>query len=534
MLDGIAFGLLAMALVVGAALAARRFGLPAPVLLVGASAVYTLLPGPDLRLEPDIILVLVIPPLLFSAALGASLLEIRANRRAVISLSVLLVVATTLVVGGLLVAVVPGLPFAAACALGAALAPPDAVSALSIGRRVGLPDRLRTVIEGESLLNDATALTLYTVAVAAVVNGPFDVPFDVPFVIGRFLAAVFGGFVGGIAVAWLIGQLRRRIEEPVAETAVSLATPFAAYLPAEAMHASGVLAVATAGLVLGHQSRQLLSGAARLHALAVWRLVDLLLEGFVFLLIGQQFVAVVPAIADYSVGTVLAAAAVTIGGVLLTRVFWLLLPALLPTRLRFLSPHPHLSGRELVALSWSGMRGVISLAAVFALPLSTDAVAFPHRDLLLFCAYSTVLLTLVGQGLTFGPLLRRLGVRPDADEGRRQRARARAAAAEAGLRTLRSLQAHEPIPDVLVERLSRAAEDRKQRSEDSLKALNAPSDEQILPESPTDTFGRVRRAMIEAERDELQLWRDSGQLSDISLRHLENELDHEEGALPPP
>ncbi|CAO5157822.1 membrane hypothetical protein [Frankia sp. AiPs1] len=228
------------------------------MLLVGASAIYTLLPGPDMRLEPDIVLVLIIPPLLFSAGLSSSLLEIRANLRAVASLSVLLVVVTALVVGGLLAAVVPGLPFAAACALGAALAPPDAVSALSIGRRVGLPHRLRTVIEGESLLNDATALTLYTVAVAAVVGRRFDVTF----VIGQFLVAALGRVVGGIAVAWLIGQLRRRIEEPVAETAVALATPFAAYLPTEALHASGVLAVVTAGLVLGHQSRQLLSGAA--------------------------------------------------------------------------------------------------------------------------------------------------------------------------------------------------------------------------------------------------------------------------------
>lgn len=522
-----AFGLLAVALVAGAALTARRFGLPAPVLLVGASAVYTLLPGPDMTLEPDIVLVLVVPPLLFSAALSSSLLEIRANLRAVVSLSVLLVVATTLLVGSLLVTAVPGLPFAAACALGAALAPPDAVSALSIGRRVGLPDRLRTVIEGESLLNDATALTLYTVAVAAVVGGRFDVPF----VLGRFLFAAIGGIATGLAVACFIGLLRRRIEEPVIETAVSLATPFAAYVPAEALHASGVLAVVTAGLLLGHQSRQLLSGAARLHALAVWRLVDLLLEGFVFLLIGQQFAAVLPTIADYPPGTVLAATAVTIGGIVLTRVVWLLVPALLPGRLRFLSPHPYLSRRELVALSWSGMRGVISLAAVFALPLSTDAVGFPHRDLLLFCAYSTVLVTLVGQGLTFGPLLRRLGVTADANEARRQRDRARVAAAEAGLRMLQSLREREPIPVPLAERLSRVAEDRKRRSEDSLKVLSAPADEQLPPESPTDAFGRVRRAMIEAERDELQLWRDVGELSAASLRLLESELDHEEGAL---
>nr|WP_256788588.1 cation:proton antiporter [Frankia sp. AvcI1] len=560
MLGEIAFGLLGVALVVTAALTARRFGLPAPVLLVVASAVYALLPGPTVRLEPDLVLALIIPPLLYSAALSSSLVEIRANLRAVVSLSVLLVVVTAVVIGAALVAVVPGLSFAAACALGAALAPPDAVSALSIGRRVGLPDRLRTVIEGESLFNDATALTLYTVAVAAVVDGRFDVPL----VAGRFLLAVVGGLAVGLAVSWLIGQLRRRIEDPVTETTVSLATPFAAYVPAEELHASGVLAVVTAGLILGSQSRSLLSGPARLHARAVWRLVDLLLEGFVFLLIGQQLAAVIPAIGDYPRSTVAAATAVTVGAVVLVRPLWLLLPTILPshepaptheppptpaapaapaaptapetplTRLRLLSPHPYLSTRELVALSWSGMRGVISLAAVFALPLSIDGTGFPHRDLLVFCAYVAVLVTLVGQGLTFGPVLHRLGVRPDIDEGRRQRARARVAAADAGLRTLAVLHDRGQLPDDLILRLRTVAEERKRRSEDSLRALKRADAGRPPTASLTEAFSRVRRTMIEAERDELQLWRDTGHLSDASLRLLEDELDHEEGALPPP
>ncbi|WP_163553005.1 Na+/H+ antiporter [Candidatus Frankia alpina] len=530
MLEEITFGLIGVALVVTAALAARRFGLPAPVLLVGASTVYALLPGPTVRLEPDLVLALIIPPLLFSAALSSSLVEIRANLRAVVSLSVLLVVVTALVTGAALVVVVPGLSFAGACALGAALAPPDAVSALSIGRRVGLPDRLRTVIEGESLFNDATALTLYSVAVAATIDGRFDVPR----VAGRFLLAVIGGLAVGLAVSWLVGQLRLRIEDPVTETTVSLATPFAAYVPAEALHASGVLAVVTAGLILGSQSRSLLSGPARLHARAVWRLVDLLLEGFVFLLIGQQLAAVIPAIGHYPLSTVAAATAVTVGAVVLVRPLWLLLPAMLPSRLRFLSPHPHLSTRELAALSWSGMRGVISLAAVFALPISVDGAGFPHRDLLVFCAYVAVLVTLVGQGLTFGPVLHRLNVRPDVDEARRQRARARVAAADAGLRTLAAVHDQDQLPDDLILRLRTAAEERKRRSQDSLRALSRADSGRPPTASLTEAFGRVRRTMIEAERDELQLWRDTGHLSDASLRLLEDELDHEEGALPPP
>ncbi|WP_368861411.1 Na+/H+ antiporter [Frankia tisae] len=529
MLEEITFGLIGVALVVSAALAARRFGLPAPVLLVGASAVYALLPGPTVRLEPDLVLALIIPPLLFSAALSSSLVEIRANLRAVISLSVLLVVVTALATGAALVVVVPGLSFAGACALGAALAPPDAVSALSIGRRVGLPDRLRTVIEGESLFNDATALTLYSVAVAATIDGRFDAPR----VAGRFLLAVIGGLAVGLVVSWLVGQLRLRIEDPVTETTVSLATPFAAYVPAEALHASGVLAVVTAGLILGSQSRSLLSGPARLHARAVWRLVDLLLEGFVFLLIGQQLAAVIPAIGHYPLPTVAAATAVTVGAVVLVRPLWLLLPAMLPSRLRFLSPHPHLSTRELAALSWSGMRGVISLAAVFALPRSVDGAGFPHRDLLVFCAYVAVLVTLVGQGLTFGPVLHRLNVRPDVDEARRQRARARVAAADAGLRTLAAVHDQGQLPDDLILRLRTAAEERKRRSQDSLRALSLADSGRPPTASLTEAFGRVRRTMIEAERDELQLWRDTGHLSDASLRLLEDELDHEEGALPP-
>nr|WP_235433624.1 Na+/H+ antiporter [Protofrankia coriariae] len=526
----VAYGLLGAGMIILAALVARRVGLPAPVLLVAVSILYAVLPGPNIALDSEVVLVLVLPPLLYSAALNSSLTGIRANLRTVISLSVLMIIATALLTGYLLAAVVPGLSFAAACALGAALAPMDPVSALSIGRRLGLPERLRTVIEGESLLNDATALTVYTVAVAALVGGGFDVPS----VLGRFVLALAGGIAFGLAVAWIVGLVRRRLEEPVVETTLSLATPFLAYLPAEAFHSSGVLAVVVAGLVLGHRSRRLQSGPARLHAVAVWHLVDLLLEGFVFLLIGQQLPAVLHNIQKYPVSTVVAATTVTIASIVLLRPLWLLLPTLLPVRLRILSPHPNLNGRELTALSWTGMRGVISLAAVFALPPSAGSAPFPHHDLLLFCAYVTVLVTLVGQGLTFGPLLRWLGLRPDLGEDQRLRARARIAAADAGLRALESLQNRESVPEDIVERLRNIADIRRRRSEDILAALAVDTTANPAAESTSAVFGHVRRTMIEAERDELLLWRDTGNLPDSSLRLLENELDREEGALPPP
>jgi CPA1 family monovalent cation:H+ antiporter len=245
----------------------HRVGVPAAVVLVLTGLVYGLLPGPNVALDPELILVVVLPLLIYSAALNASLLGIRAHLRAVVSLSVGLVIVTALATGVAEIAVVPGLTLAAAIALGAAVAPPDPVASLAVGRRAGLPRRLITLIEGEGLLNDATALTLFEVAVAAALGGTFSLPAASL----RFVEAAVGGVAIGLTVGWLLRLLRRRVDDPLVDNALSLATPFLAFVPAEVLHTSGILAVVTAGLWLGHQAPVMLSSARPRASGAGWR-----------------------------------------------------------------------------------------------------------------------------------------------------------------------------------------------------------------------------------------------------------------------
>nr|WP_246345182.1 Na+/H+ antiporter [Conexibacter arvalis] len=507
--------------------AADRSGLPAAVLFVLAGSALALLPVPTAPLDPDVVLQLVIPPLLYAAALNASLFEIRSNLRRIASLSVGLVLMTGLAVGVALDLVVAELSFAAALALGAAVAPPDPVAALAIGRRARLPSRLTTLIEGEGLLNDATALTLYGIAVTAVAAGG-DV--SVPEGVGRFLFAVAGGLAAGVLVAWVVRASRRHLDDPLLENALSLATPFAAYALAESVDASGVLAVVIAGLWLGHQSPLIESGASRLQTRAVWRLIEFVLEGYVFLLIGQQLPDVIADLDRYPTSTVVTAAGATVAVVLLVRPLWLL-----GLRGETLDPDGRpLSLRDVVALSWSGTRGVITLATAAALPL-----AFPDRHLLLFCAYLVVLVTLVGQGLTFAPLLRALKLRAaDADE-RRVRAEARLAAVDAGRERIDEVIEEQQLPEDAARRVRQlyegrrtVAEQRLVRTRERLDALDDADEDAVERlSSAVEAVGALRRAALDAEREELVRWRDAGRLPESSLRALLRELDHQEGLL---
>jgi CPA1 family monovalent cation:H+ antiporter len=539
--------LAAVAVIVAVRWVGDRTGLPTAALLTVAGLVYALLPGPNLTLDPEIVLSILLPPLLYSAALDSSLIAIRANMRTVVGLSVLLVVVTALVIGVGFALWVPGATLAAGIALGAAVAPPDPVAALAVGRRVGLPPRLVTLIQGEGLLNDATALTLLSVAVAAAVGDGFSTWSA----LGQFTLAAAGGVAAGLVVAYGIRPLRRLRRDPLSSNAISLATPFVAYLLAESVHVSGVLAVVVAGLVIGHNSPYWTSGATRLQTDAVWRLVDFLLEGVVFLLIGQQLPAVIRGLGQYATSTVVIASVVTAGSVLLVRPLWLWLTEHAPQALHMRlggapiedetmppggrSPAaPQLSWREITVLSWAGTRGVISLAAVFTIPLATDSgQPFPDRDLLLFCAFLAVLLTLVGQGATFAPLVRRLGLRADAADAARLRNQARMAAVEAGLIRLDELQTeqHDHVDDAAIESIRGALRTRLERYRRRLEVLEDVEGE--VPMSPQyEAALRVRRAVIDAEREELLRWRDLGRLPDEGLRTLERELDHQERLLP--
>jgi CPA1 family monovalent cation:H+ antiporter len=528
---GVAFVLAGLAAVLIAHVLARRTGLPSAVLLVAAGGIYALLPGPNLTLDPQVVLVVVLPPLLFGAALNSSLVALRGDAVTIAGLSVGLVLVTAVAVGVVLHAVVPAVPVAVAIALGAAIAPPDPVAALSVGRRSGLPARLITLVEGEGLLNDAVALTTLQVAVAVAVGEGFSVQGALL----KFVLAAVGGAAVGLGVALVLAESRRVLADSLLENALSLATPFAAYLAAEELNVSGVLAVVIAGLWLGHRGPTL-SSDSRLQTRPVWRLVEFLLEGFVFLLIGQQLPTVVRGLNTYPTHTVVVAAVVSVGLVLLLRPVWLLLTVALPHWLRAragrrASRQP-LTLRDLTALSWAGTRGVITLAAAFALPLTLGGKPFVTRDLLLFCAYLVVVVTLVGQGLTFGPLVRRLHF-PNAQlEEALLRNQARLAAIEASLARLQELVEAGPLPEETVSVLRRATEIRRKRYADRVALLSAVEDDVLPQDGRREASARLRRAMIDAERESLLEWRDSGRLPDASLRVLQRELDHEESLLP--
>ncbi|GAA3909351.1 Na+/H+ antiporter [Amorphoplanes auranticolor] len=538
------FILAGVAVVVAMRWVAGKSGLPAAALLTVIGIVYAVLPGPNIELDPHLVLTLILPPLLYSAALDSSLVDIRRNLRTVISLSVVLVLLTALLIGYGFSLFVAGATLAAGVAVGAAVAPPDPVAALAIGKRIGLPRNIVTLIQGEGLLNDATALTLLSVALAAAANGSFSITSAV----GEFVIKAVGGVIAGILVAYGVRTARRLMQDPLIANAISLGTPFVAYLLAERVHVSGVLAVVVAGLIVGHDMPRMSSGASRLQVSAVWRLVDFLLEGLVFLMIGQQLPAVVRGLSQYETSTIVVAVSISVGVVLLLRPLFLVLTQMLPislhTRLGGTSDETEqrgrdrerrLNGKEITALSWAGTRGVITLAAIFTVPLTTDSGApFPDRDLLLFCAFVVVLVTLVGQGVTFAPLVRMLGLRANEADKVRLRNEARSASVQAALDRLDEIdhEKHDDIEDQVIETVRKQLGHRMERYRRRLDLLDQ-SDSDEVPVSPQYEAGlRVRRAVIDAQREELLRWRDADRLSDEGLRVLERELDFEERLLP--
>jgi len=526
----VGFALAMVAVIVVARGLADRFRVPYAIVLTGCGLLYAVLPLPAVQLKPEIVLWLIIPPLLYAAALRASLVAIRADWRPIMSLSVVLVLVTALAVGWFIFLVVPKITLAAGLVLGAAVAPTDPVAALSIGRRAGLPSRMLTLIGAEGMLNDATALTTLQVAVAATVSGDFSLGLAV----GQFLLAAAGGLLIGAAFGYLLRLARPLLRDPLRANAVSLATPFAAYLAGQTAHVSGVLAVVIAGLLAGHDSPRGETGASRLQTDAVWQFIEFVLEGVVFLLIGAQLPTVLRGLNAEPASLTASAIIVTLASVLLVRPLWLFLTQSVPRLFRVHLGHhaPPLKAREVVALSWAGTRGVITLAAIFSVPLTvTGGGAFPDRDLLLLCAYIVVLVTLVGQGLTFGPLLRRLGLKADEAEDAQRRHEARLAAIASAVRTVDDMQASHEVPAGVADSVRASLQRRAGRHERLFSILSdADGDVSWTPE--LEAAVRVQHAAIDAQREELVRWRDSGRLSDGSLRTLQRELDHEESVLP--
>lgn len=522
-------GVVVVALLVAGA--ARKRGLSSPLLLVVVGLVASELPGlDDLGLDPDLVLFVILPPLLYSAALESSYRGLKVNVRPIALLAVGLPLATTVVVGLVAYAVLPQLPLAAALVLGAVVAPPDAVSAAAIGRRLGLPRRMMTLLSGESLLNDATALTAYRVALAAAVGAGAGVLAGV----GTFVLAVVGGLAVGLLVGFVVSRIRRRLDDPVLESSIGLLVPFLTYFAAEEVHGSGVLAVVVAGLWLGHGSARA-GYATRLQDDAVWKATDVVLESFVFLLIGLQLPAVLAGLQGRSVGSLVVSAVAVLATVVVVRVLWVFpgtyLPRLLSARVRAKEPRPDPRGVFVVA--WAGMRGVVSLAAAFAIPLTTaTGEAFPAREEILFLSFVVVVGTLLLQGLTLPWLIRTLGVQgqeaqTDAvAEAAAQHEAARAATARLDELVDPANEEGSAVADKTARILRGWAE---RRSTSAWERLGRSDDE--LGESPAATFRRLRREMLAAEREVFVAHRDAGRIDDEVLRRVMHELDLEEAML---
>ncbi|MFE0699066.1 Na+/H+ antiporter [Streptomyces sp. NPDC058872] len=505
---------------------ARKTPVPAPLLLVAAGLAASYVPGvPDYTLDPHIVLPLILPPLLYTAAIDSSYLDLRANARPIALLSVGYVLFATVAVGWLAHLLVPDLPLTAALVLGAVVAPPDAVAATAIARKLGLPNRITTILQGESLVNDATAITAYKVALAAAVGEGVSWAGG----IGEFALAAIGGVGVGLVLMVPLHWLRRHLREALLQNTLSLLIPFAAYAAAEELGASGVLAVVVVGLFLGHRAWQV-DFATRLQEEAVWKMVAFVLESAVFALIGLQLPYVVQGLGRYGMAEAAWYAVGVFVAVVLVRFLWVYPATFLPRRFsaRVREREPGVDWRTPLIVGWAGMRGVVSLAIAFSIPVVADGEEFPARNLVLFLTFTTVIGTLVVQGLSLPPLIRVLGL-PGRDRYAETLAEAQAQseASRAAEERLDALLADErnALPQPLAERLRTVLERRRNAVWERLGAVN-----EATGETADDTYRRLSREMIEAEREVFVRLRDARRIDDEMMRTLLRRLDLEEAA----
>ncbi|WP_043266049.1 Na+/H+ antiporter [Streptomyces sp. CT34] len=512
----------------GVAGLARRTPVPAPLLLVAAGLGAAYIPGiPDYTLDPHIVLPLLLPPLLHTAALDSSYLDLRANLRPVALLSFGYVLFATLAVGYAAYLVIPDLPLTAALVLGAVVAPPDAVAASAIARRLGLPHRITTILQGESLVNDATAITAYKVALAAALGAGATWGDG----IREFAVASVGGVGIGVVLMVPLHWLRCRLRESaLLENTLSLLIPFTAYAAAEQVGASGVLAVVVVGLYLGHRSWQV-DFETRLQEDAVWKMVSFVLESAVFALIGLQLPVVLRGLGEFGTAQALGYAAVVFAVVVLARFVWVFpatyLPRFLSARIR--DREPETTWTAPVIVGWAGMRGVVSLAIAFSIPSAVHGGGpFPARDLVLFLTFTTVIGTLVVQGLTLPPLIRALKLPGrDAQAETLAEAQAQSEASRAAEARLDELLRDErnALPGPLADRLRTVMERRRDSVWERLGAVNP-----VTGESADETYRRLAREMIDVERRVFVELRDARRIDDEMMRTLLRRLDLEEAA----
>ena len=509
------------------AVLANVIRVPYPITLVVGGLALGFIPGaPEIELEPDVVLLIFLPPLLYGAAFFTSLRDLRANARPIALLSIGVVLATMVAVAAVAHHVI-GLGWPEAFVLGAIVSPTDAVAPAEIMRRLGAPRRLLTIVEGENLTNDWTALVLYRFAVAAVVTGSFSLVEAGP----RFLLTGVGGLAVGLAAGWIIRQVRSRIDDPPIEITISLLSGYAAYLPAEELGLSGVIAAVTVGVYMGWHTPQLTTATMRIQGVSVWEILTFLLNAVLFLLVGLQLPGVIEDASGYSAVELIGWGLLVSAVVVAVRMLWgFTVPYLLRAIDRRESARARRSSpRERVIVGWAGMRGSVSLAAALAIPLETDAgAAFPSRDLIILLAFAVIIVTLVGQGLTLGPLINRLGVDDDGQEGREENL-ARRRLAEAAIARLEAVGTEDWTRDDTIERVRGMFDYRRRR----FAAHTGGDEDGDAYEERTATYIRLMYELFDAQRDELIGLRNSGEISDEVRRRVERDLDLEESRLAP-
>ena len=519
----LAVGLVAIAAGVGiVASICDRFRWPTPLVLLLVGAVVSYVPGvPDVRIEPELVLTGLLPPLLYAATSKLSLFDFRRNVVATLLMSVVLVLFTTAVVGFTAWWLLPGATIAEGLALGAVVAPPDAVAATALGHRLGLPRKITTLLEEESLVNDATALVALSVAVGAMTSRV-----DVGHVAFDILRSVGGGLGVGLIVAAVLSVVRKHLNDPVLDTLLSFAAPYIAFLPAQAIHGSGVLSVVVTGLVLSQKSPTLQTASSRLSEAINWRTIAFLLENAVFLLIGLQLPALLRGArqSELDGGTILAVCVGVLAATMLSRAAFVFFARGLFTLGGSRMRKSAWSNQESAIISWAGMRGVVTLAAALTLP-ETAA----QRDVVLLAAFTVVVGTLLIQGLTLPWLARRMKLpKPDPAEDALQAAELTERSTRAGERKLEELLAAGKLADIPEEVIAVLQARGKVRANAMWERLGRPLDDLI---TPSEAYARLRVKMLAAEREEIVLARDTGAASDEVLRSAMRAVDLEESML---
>jgi Na+/H+ antiporter len=504
------------------ALVARKIRVPYPILLTCGGVLLALIPGlPAIHLEPKLVFNLFLPPLLYPAAIFTSWRDFRLNLRSILPLAIVLVL-LTMTVSAYLFHHLVGLPLAVGFVFGAIISPPDAVAALAVTQNLRVPRKIIVILEGESLVNDATSFISFRFAVVAVITGTFSLAQASL----QFLFVAAGGICVGLAVGWLIVQLQKRLDDPPVQTLFSLLTPYVAYFSGESLHVSGILAVVIAGIYIGWRAPRILSGRMRLQAFPVWEMVTFILNGILFMLIGLQLPQVLDALAPGTATRVAWLAIVFVVVIVLVRFAWVFgatyLPRLLSSTFRRKNPAPW---KHTALVAWTGMRGADSLAGALAIPLVlTNGQPFPGRDLIILLTFCVIFATLVLQGLTLAPLVRLLKIKDDRITEKEERL-ARLKANEAALARLEEIAFSKRAMPKAVERLRSEYEDRIRQLQ-----IEGPDGGSVSRLYSRD-FEELAREVLQTERDTIIALRNEEAINDQALRRIQRDIDLAEARL---